>query len=96
MEILNPIWRLKSPRCNCCEEQGELCFYTCPNCDYVVLICNEMGTIFPKTRDLTKFLYDTLDSLALCPNCKETKLSDFRESKSDEIQKLGFLAGEYA
>ena len=95
MEISNPIWQLKSPRCNCCSEQGALCFFTCPNCEYIILVCDEVGTVFPKPKDLTEATYGAIDSPYLCPNCERVKLSDFRNSTGEEIQDLGFTANEY-
>ena len=96
MNLLSPSWSLINPRCDCCSEQGALCFASCPNCNYVVLICDEVGTIFPNPKDLTHAVYGAFDTPSyLCPNCGKTPLANFRDSISDEIQALGFSAKEY-
>ena len=53
-------WCLKTPRCECCDEQGALCFSTCPNCEHIVLICDEVGTVFTNPKDLTQGIYARL------------------------------------
>ena len=53
MDLLKPVWSLKTPRCSCCNEQGALCFSTCPNCKYVVLVCDEVGSVYPNPKDLS-------------------------------------------
>ena len=96
MNIVSPTWCLKTPRCECCSEQGALCFSTCPNCGYVILVCDEVGTVFPNPKNLTEAIYGAIDTPSyLCPNCKAVSLSEFRDSTSEEIQNLGFVAGEY-
>lgn len=96
MDLLNPVWSLKTPRCSCCSEQGALCFATCPNCNYIVLICDEVGSVYPNPKDLSQGIYGAFDdSTFLCPKCGETPLSDFRDSRSDEIQSLGFTPNDH-
>lgn len=96
MDLLNPVWSLKTPRCSCCSEQGALCFATCPNCSYVLLICDEVGTLHPNPKDLSQGSYGAFDAPSfLCPNGAETQLSDFRDSTSDKVQSLGFTPNDY-
>ena len=96
MEIAAPIWRLKAPRCVCCDGEGALCFFTCPRCAHLLLICDEVGTVFPDPKELTQAADRAIDDQSyLCPNCGEVAVSDFRHSTSEEIQVSGFLAGEY-
>jgi hypothetical protein len=96
MNLLNPVWSLRTARCNCCNGQGALCFATCPSCGYVVLVCDEVGTVFPNPKELTKAIYGIFDDPSfLCPSCDKTALPDFKDSTSDEIQQLGFTANDY-
>ena len=96
MEFVSPTWSLRNPRCNCCSEQGALCFSTCPNCNQVVLVCDEVGTVFPNPKDLTQAIYGAIDSSSyVCPNCEKISFSEFKNSTSVEIRKLGFVVGDY-
>ena len=96
MEIIPPTWCLRNPRCECCDEQGALCFSTCPNCGYVVLICDEVGTVFPNPKDLEEGIYGAIDASSyVCPSCGKISFAEFINSTSDEIQKLGFTTDEY-
>jgi hypothetical protein len=94
METNKPVWRLKKP-CPCCE-QGGLVFSTCPACGHVLLICEEQGTVFPETRDLSRDpIGEVDDPSTVCPACHNVALSEFRDSTGDEVQQLGFHPGEY-
>jgi len=94
MKLVKPIWQLKT-RCSCCDKNGELCFTTCPKCEYVFLICSEVGTVFPNPKDLTQIVFSAyLESSFSCPGCGIVS-SDFRNSTSDEIQQIGFTADDY-
>lgn len=96
MELTSPIWNLKSPRCPCCEGEGALCFSSCPSCGCVVLVCDEVGSVFPNLQDLTRAACGAVDDgSVLCPSCEQTAVSDFRHSTSEEVQRLGFGVGEY-
>lgn len=93
MEVDQPVWRLRSPRCSCaCGGEGSLCFFTCPSCKTIIFICDEVGTIFvnPKAPQTT-----TLTESDQCPVCSAGPLSGFRPSQSEEIQALGFLSHDY-
>jgi hypothetical protein len=95
MNFVSPTWQLKI-RCSCCDENGELCFFTCPECKQVILICSELGTVYPNPKDLTQAIYCTsVESSFLCPACGKSESNDFRDSTSDEIQQLGFKPNEY-
>ena len=96
MEIVDPIWCLKTPRCPCCDEQGTLCFSTCPRCAHIILVCNEVGTVFPNPKDLAQAGGGDNDATSSsCPNCGKVAVSGFRHSTSEEIKRLGFRVGEY-
>jgi hypothetical protein len=61
-----------------------------------VLVCDEVGTVFPNPRDLTQATYGALDIPSyFCPNCGKISISEFKNSTGQEIQKLGFTVGEY-
>lgn len=94
MNFVNPTWQLKT-RCRCCHENGELCFTTCPQCNYVFLVCSEVGTVYPNPKDLTKSIFMAyLEPSFLCPHCGIAS-TDFQHSTSDEIQQLGFTVDDY-
>jgi hypothetical protein len=96
MEIESPLWRLKNQRCYCCDGEGFLCFSACPHCSHVILVCDEVDTVYPNPKDLTQlYLGDFADPSFVCPECGEVPVYDFRDATSDEIQRLGFLAGDY-
>ncbi len=97
MNIVNTNYSLKTPRCSCCDGNGELCFSTCPNCNYVVLICAEVGTVFPNPKNLTQSIFAAYfeDNESLCPSCCKSTFKDFRNSTSEEIRQLGFSVDDY-
>jgi hypothetical protein len=94
MQIDAPVWYLRQPRCSCCDGEGELRFFACPECSHVVLICAEVGTAF--RTDGSAVIGDSLDTAAVCPNCERVSLSSFRSATSAEIQALGFTPSQYA
>jgi len=94
MRIVRPTWYLLKPRCPCCHGQGELCFSACPECGHMVLICAEVGTVFG--IDASTVIGDISDAEAVCPNCRRTTLSSFRNASRSGIQALGFTSGQYA
>ena len=99
VEIHSPSFRLKEPRCPClCGAEGLLTFITCPGCGHVTVACDEIGTVFVSSRDLSElpgasWLHGFEDGL--CPKCREASLRDFRFSTGEEIQAVGFTAAEY-
>jgi len=96
MQINLPTWSLRGIRCQCCSGQGALCFSTCPACKAVVLICDEVGTVFQDPRDLEAAVYGGLDDpTCLCAQCGKSRLSSFRNSTSEEIQASGFSVEAY-
>jgi len=61
-----------------------------------VLICDEVGTVFPNPKDLTQAIYGAIEAPSyVCPICRKVAFSEFKDSTSEEIQKLGFVTGEY-
>ena len=98
MEIGTPEWHLKG-RCPCrvCLGQGQLLFVICPKCRKILLICTEVGTIFPNPHDLNDAPHHTQfdDPCDYCPRCNNVSISDFAAAKWEQIQAEGFKSGEY-
>lgn len=90
MRVRPPVWHFVRT-CPCCG-QGEPELYTCPSCGRVVLICAEIGTVFPDPR----YLGTVLEPDAACPGGCMVEASAFRPSTGDEVRALGFVPGEYA
>ena len=96
INIDKPGFSLISPRCNCCSEQGALCFSSCTGCGQIVLVCDEVGTVFVDRHNLEQGVYGGLeDDSCVCPKCQRVHVSDFRNSTGDEIQALGYSATQY-
>jgi hypothetical protein len=90
-------WRLNQP-CPCdCGGQGSPVFLACPSCGRVILLCEEIGTVFLNPKDLTEMTEMVIDKSgdAACPKCSETSVRRFKLATSDQIQALGFQAGDY-
>ena len=91
MEIRAPKWELVKERCPCCDGNGELVFSTCPKCGDLVLICAEVSSVFTiegKNRG-------AVVSGDQCRKCTAVHYEDFRDATWQEIQSLGFVAGDY-
>jgi hypothetical protein len=96
MEIKAPVWNLEKPRCECCSGQGALCFYSCPSCGHVALICDEVGTVFLDPKNLEHAVYGgTDDPNCICPSCHQVAAHKFRPTTGDEIQMQGYKIEEY-
>src|SRR5215813_9783107 len=100
MEIGPPYFRLKGRRCPCdCGGEGSLVFISCPSCHHVALACDEIGTVFPNPRDLSRASCGSWllasGSRANCPGCDKAPLTEFWYSTGDEVQSIGFLPSEY-
>ena len=96
MNIDSVGFSLKSPRCECCNNQGALCFATCPRCKSLVLICEEVGTVFLNPLDLKRAVYGGMENPnCMCIECRDVHVSDFENSTTHEIQTLGFDVSEF-
>lgn len=96
MKVVDPVWQLKASRCDCCAGQGALCFSSCPACGAVVLVCDEVGTVFPNPFDLSQAVQCGLDDPSCkCPGCAQIAVSAFRNSTWEEIRRLGFNPDQY-
>ena len=93
VKVGSPNWELRAP-CPCCG-QGGLVFSTCPQCHHVLLICAEVGTVFPDAHDLSRTLRVPAKGDVRCPSCGGTSLRDYRKATSDEIRALGFTPNQY-
>ena len=96
IKIGKPEWRLKNKRCPCaggCE--GSLLFITCPKCGNTVLVCDEVGTVFPNPHNLDEGPYRSWLEMDVCFKCNDVLLSKFVNSSAEDIQKIGFRVGEY-
>ena len=73
-----------------------MAFSTCPACGHVVLVCEEVGSVFPASHDLSSPPLGMFDDAAnVCPVCRGAAVGKFRDSTAGEIQQAGFEAGEY-
>jgi len=89
MQIDSPAWQLKKT-CPCCKE-GYLILYTCVNCNKIVAICDEVGTIFSDPLNISEKSIPNADDR--CPVCKQDKA--FRLSKDFELINLGLTTNDY-
>jgi hypothetical protein len=61
-----------------------------------LLVCDEVGTVYPDPKNLEATLYPGTKVFEdVCPNCKIAPLSEFLDASADEIQDAGFQRGEY-
>jgi hypothetical protein len=94
MQIDKPVWRSQQS-CPCCE-QGGLAFATCPHCGHTVLICEEVGSVFPARAELSSEPLGDLDDESLtCPSCHRVAVAQFRDTTVTELNQLGFEPGQY-
>ncbi len=94
MKLDSPSWQLKDTSCGYCQ-QGELIFSRCPQCQTVVLICGECGTVYAiEDKSVGKEIGDTTGSTR-CFSCGGPFHQDFPSASSEEIQALGFTKDEY-
>lgn len=95
MEISSPHWELRNERCRCCDGQGELVFFCCPQCKVTVFICQEIGTVFAiEDKKSGKEIGDTFGSTR-CFSCGGPLHSDFAPSTAEQIVALGFTHADY-
>ena len=90
-------WQFKDEYCPCsCGGHGELCFATCPGCGLVVLICEELGTVYAgiRQRPLKPYGHEWVDD-CMCPRCRRVALGAFDYSTSEEIRGAGIKKSEY-
>ncbi len=79
-------------KCTCCG-QGELCFYSCPTCYGIVLVCSESNNVWSIAgQSEDKFLGENLGGYdrATCYLCQQEPYVKFRNSSLEEIQRRGF------
>jgi hypothetical protein len=60
------------------------------------MVCDEVGTVFPNPRNLLEHPgLSWVEDDHLCPHCQMTPLASFEYATSEQIQAIGFAAGEY-
>jgi len=94
MDIRPPIWELKAERCDNCEE-GELLFSKCPSCGVVVFICAECSTVYEIQNAKRGREIGDMSGTTRCHACSGPHHNKFPPASSEEIQSLGFSAGDY-
>lgn len=96
MRIEQPVIALTRVRCECCRGQGALCFYSCPDCGHVALICDEVGTVFLNPRDLNSAQYGGMDDPScVCPSGDNVRIAEFVPSTYAQVLALGFANEEF-
>jgi hypothetical protein len=96
LNLEQPFLALRDKRCDCCNGQGALGFMACPDCGYVLLVCDEVGSVIPDPRNLARGTYGGEDDPAcVCPKCKRVPAAQFRHATEAEVQQTGFQSSEY-
>lgn len=96
-----PTWHLKKRRCPClCGGEGYLVLSACPKCRFVMLECDEIGTIFPDPQDLNKEMEWSADAgqgapTFSCPKCGTPGLGKLDVATDVEIKADGFKRTDY-
>lgn len=65
-------------------------FFKCRACACTVLVCDEIGSIFPEPHDVTRGSGWIHDDTGLCPSCGKAHVRDFARTTMDEAVALGF------
>ena len=96
MNIVPPTFSLRHERCPVCEGESELCFFACPSCSRLVLICAEEFSVFAELRSTERQVYGVIDdSACMCPGCGRVPVTSFREATTEQILAAGFSPGAY-
>ena len=93
MKAQNPIWTLKKI-CPVCEQGESLVLVACPHCETVSVVCDEEGTGYFNTSEITTDA--SVDpSKAVCIKCGGVVLADFQVASSLQIEKAGLKQCDY-
>lgn len=94
---MDKIYMLKNSRCICCDGEGSLVFLSCPECFKVVLMCDEVGSIFDNLKDhrASQPLVVWKSAKQKCPCCGKAFLSDFNPATENQIKEAGISCDEY-
>jgi hypothetical protein len=61
-----------------------------------LLICEEVGSVFPASAGLSSEPIGDIDDESLtCPACHRIAVAQFRDTTRDELNQLGFEPGQY-
>lgn len=91
MKIVPSVIALTQVRCACCSGQGVLCFYSCPSCGHIALVCDEVGTVFLNSKDLESAIYGGIeDTTCTCPSGDGVHVSKFTPSTHAQVLAASF------
>lgn len=91
MNIIQPIWYLNK-NCPVCGQGSSLVPIKCPQCNHVLVQCDEELTIFKDYRSIN---LNNIHTNPNCPQCPIIKIEQFIALNDEEIQQLGFNTGDY-
>jgi len=86
MKIISPSWEM-TIQCPCCD-QGSPRFASCPICDFLTVVCDEVGDTFADPKNLE------VGFMERCPTCNE-KTDQFMSASSKQITDAGFNKQSY-
>jgi hypothetical protein len=77
--------------------EGFLAFRACPSCAATVLVCDEVGTVFPDPQAVARGDADLPrhEPRDACARCGGHRFDEFRPATPDEVQALGFGPDSY-
>ena len=81
---------LKSESCPCdCGGNGVLVFLACPNCEAVILACDEIGNAFDNLDNplVSNPLVLWREARQYCPACSAAMLADFRLATENDLER---------
>jgi hypothetical protein len=88
---------VRGRRCACdCDGNGVLVYLSCPKCEKVVLVCDEIGNVFDNIDDplASSPLVIWRSAGQRCSGCHEVLLADFRISTEHDLTGLGLGSDE--
>ena len=81
------------PGCEYCSGNGRLVFFKCKACDRILLVCSELGCVYPDPHD-TKRSSGLIHDDPPCPSCGATHVNEFLRATMDEVVALGFALSD--
>ena len=80
--------------CPICEQGSSLAFVACPGCGWLIVRCEEEGTIFPNPRSIEGLRLGKPD-VANCQGCGERPIAEFTYASDEAIRAGGFSPSDY-